>query len=121
MSFTLLGAVEQDFQGMIYVSKNTLTLKWDVPTGVVTKYKIQAVDVLHDPQTRKDIGETTESQVVLYRLTSSLWEYQVCACNDAGCSDWAKSSDETYATVNGQPESWWVYWKLPTPTGGGVN
>lgn len=119
LSILLLGSVERKFEGMIYVSKDTLTMSWD-SVEKADRYEIRAVDVLHDPQTIKDLGQTIETHITLNRLTSSLWEYQVRACNDAGCSDWAKSGDKTYATVNGYAEAWRVYWKTPKPTGGGV-
>ena len=116
----LTGAIERSFVGMVYVSEDTLTLAWDAIDSA-TRYEIQAVDVLHEPQTIKDLGQSTGTQLVLNRLGASLWAYQVRACNAAGCSPWAKSDDPAYATVDGQPGAWRVYWKTPKPTGGGVS
>ena len=52
---------------------------------------------------------------------SGHYKLMVNACRMVGdpaveeCSEWAESTDPTYATYNGQPKGWWVYRHISPP------
>ena len=119
IAFVALGAVEKTWDGRMYVASESLTMAWDTSDGA-TRYEVQAVDIDHALAPVYDLGSTTELSMVLTQERTGHYMYRVRACNDAGCSDWAESTNTQYATINGQPGQWRVYWKVPTPSGGGV-
>ena len=115
----LKATVERQWDGRIYVSTDTLTMAWNASDGA-TLYHVQAVDELHTLATVYDLGTTTETSMTLTPPAITVLKYRVQACNEAGCSGWAESTDPTYAKVDGNPGAWRVLWKLGTPSGGGV-
>lgn len=120
LAITLRGDVDKEWDGRMYVASNNITFSWNASDGA-TKYMVQAVDIDHSLASVDDLGETTETSMVLNQKRTGHYMYRVRACNSAGCSAWAESTDPTYATVDGNPMAWRIYWKVPSPTGGTVN
>jgi len=113
-------SVEKTWDGMMYVASTSLTMAWNASERA-TWYEVQAVDIDHVLAPVYDLGTTDQLSMAISQQRTGHYMYRVRACNDAGCSDWAESTDPTYATVYGQSKAWRVYWKVPAPSGGGVN
>jgi len=99
------------------IDQPSITLAWDASVGA-TKYEAIAVWIDPTPDFIYPLEETTELQKVVQRIRTGHFIFKVRACNSVGCSDeWADASVPEFGIVNGIPEGWRIYWKMPAPTG----
>ena len=119
------------YDGRMYVleSNETATVLWDAvvypldPTLPVI-YDYRLVMFNKTPLTSYQDGETHLTQVTFTRPRTEFFRAEVRACGDVDgdgivhrtteCSVWAESTDPQYGIVDGQPEGWWLFWKIPT-------
>ena len=85
-----------------------LTMAWDVVENAET-YEVQLLRFEWDNEVVQEwVGITTTTQEIS-PPKAGMYIIQVRACNEAGCSDWAISTSVEFASVDGEPRSWWVY------------
>jgi len=101
--------------GVEYVKTDDITFAWDGDPAA-TRYEVIATWIDPTNEFEYDLGETTETQIIISRPRTGHFMFKVRACNTT-CSEWSESTDPTVATVDGQPKGWWVFWKVPPPTG----
>jgi hypothetical protein len=96
-------------------SGSSVQIQWDATTGA-TKYKWENYSPV-----RKAImarGETTQTQVSMTVLTGHN-VFNVQACGDVNgeeqCSEFATSTDESFAQVDAQAKGWWVFGVIGAP------
>jgi len=104
----------KSLQGTLYLTEGPVTVGWNSVSGAEF-YKIELVLIDPVPETTFDFGQTTATQMVLNRPRSGHFKVRVAACNADGCA-WSESIDPAYATVDGQPEAWWIFFKTPSPS-----
>ena len=98
------------------IDQPSITLAWDTSVGA-TKYEVIAVWIDPEPDFVYQLGDTTGLQMVVQRIRTGHFVFKVRACNSVGCSDRADASIPEFGIVDGQPQGWRIYWKMPAPTG----
>lgn len=123
---------------MYYGLDQPVTVAWDAVLEA-EGYELQLVMFDKYPQTVFEIQETIDTSITLSRPRSGNFIVRVRSWNWSGlvkrystdhpdCIDnpnlrcgWAYSDDPLFATVDGEPGAWWIYWQLPSVGGGGVD
>ena len=98
------------------VNEDTITFVWDAVSNT-DRYEVKVIWIDPTNHFEYDLGSTTGTQIVITRPRTGHLVFAVRACNDVECSEWSESIDMEKATVDGEPESWRVYWKVPPPGG----
>lgn len=115
-----LGFTWTDGRMYTFGGNETVTVAWD-PSPGATYYEYRLALFKRNPISYLSQGTTTDTRVTHIRPRTDFFRSEVRACNDAGCSIWAESTDPKYATVDGQPMSWWIYWEMPKVEEGGIS
>lgn len=95
-----------------------LTIRW-APSDGATSYEWETQSL--ERSAERYSGNTPQESVIWTLPKVGHYSIRVRACNSAGCSDWADSTNETYARVMDAPRAFVVYAYLAAPTGGGIN
>jgi hypothetical protein len=93
----------------------TITIAWD-PSEGATSYKVRAVWIDPTQEFVYGLETVTTSEAVISKPRTGHFRFEVAACNEVGCSEWAVSSDPAYGSVDGQPNGWRVFWKVAPPS-----
>lgn len=104
---------------MFITSEPMVTVAWDA-VSEAEGYQVQLVMFDKDPVTIFNQGELSETSIELSRPRSGNFIVRVRSWNwkdgeKQYSENWATSDDAEYATVDGKPGPWWLYWRLPTP------
>lgn len=103
-------------EGVEYVKTDDIIFAWDI-SSEASRYEVIATWIDPTNEFEYDLGETTNTQITVSRPRTGHFKFKVRACSDSECSEWSESTDPTKATVDSQPKGWWVFWKVPPPTG----
>lgn len=110
-AFTIAIGDHVGYETYWHASGAPITIAWDAVEGA-TYYKWQ--DYSPVKKHTMVIGEVQTNQVSA-AVFSGHNVYKVFACNEIGCSDEALSTDAAVATVDGQPQGWWVFGVIGPP------
>lgn len=97
------------------ISDDQITFAWDASSGA-TYYKVRLVWIDPTKEFIYDIGTTEQTELSINRPRAGHFRFEVCACDDQTCSEWANSASETYGQVDGEARGWRVYWRIPPPS-----
>jgi hypothetical protein len=97
-----------------YYTDETVTASWDEPTGSPAYYRVRANWIRGDKVLQTyNLGTTPNLDMVIPAPRAGAFVIGVQACDGSDqCSPWAESSNDTYATVDGQPKAWLLIFSL---------
>jgi len=117
---------EATWNETIYLVRESCTVAWDVAENA-TSYEVKPVwvDSQGDKHQYASIP-TTNTQLTVYRPRGGFFVFYARSLRSAPGeedqeSPWIASTNPEYATVNGQPKGWRVYFEIPPPASGGID
>ena len=115
------------FIGAVYwISTDTVKIAWD-PVENVQKYEVKLVWLDPDTPFEYNLGFTTDTYMVITRPRVGHFKAMVRSCRvdpdgtEVFSTDWADSTNAKYATVDGEPKPWILFFKVPKVTNINVN
>lgn len=115
LALPVLAAVLYEHFTYYLFTGESVTVGWDAVSNA-QGYEFEAINVERGNRVFAQ-GQTSELQATVVIPKTGHWIFQVRATNASGVSDWARSDSNTHATVNGQPQSWWVFAWIAPATG----
>lgn len=91
-----------------------LTAAWDA-VDTATSYEMQLLRFEWDNEIVQEWIGITETSQIFTTPKSGMYIIRVRARNADGVSEWAVSINTEFATVDGEPRSWWVYGYMASP------
>lgn len=104
------------WDGIMYVTQNQIILAWD-PCPGATRYEVRGLWIDQDPPLILELGQTSDTQMVIQKPRVGHWVFEVRACNEGGCSEWSRTDDPT-KTLEGKALR--VYFRLEPASGLGI-
>jgi len=108
--------------GTLYIAEQRdIEIAWDAVLGA-EGYEVQTVQFFPLPVTPGEIIATNETSITLsrqrvafYIIKVRAWRWNPDDPQQKEYSEWAVSDDAQYATVDGVPQAWYVFWAIEIP------